>query len=88
VKTTFLASFLMLAAGGAAAGPVAAIVATPPGTAASAPLRATRAASEACAPQAASRPMRGHVVTSRVRRIPGESDPCAGAPGSAPASSR
>jgi Tfp pilus assembly protein FimV len=79
VKPTFPALFLMLATTlDAGATPAAA------SAAASAPVPATRAASALCAPQAASRPMRGHQVTSRVRGKLDASDPCADPTGATP----
>jgi hypothetical protein len=68
--------------------------ATPPGTpvgatsAASAPasaaIRATRGASAACGYAAASSARLNRAVTSKVRRIPIEGDPCASSTGTAP----
>jgi len=78
----------MLASCGADAAPVATGADAPASAPASTPLRATRAASAACAASAASRPMRSHVVTSKVRHIPNESDPCADTAGVAPPLSR
>jgi hypothetical protein len=63
-------------------------LATAAGVPASAPasgaVRATRAASAACASAGASVPRRGHAVTSKVRHIPDEGDACADSSGVAP----
>lgn len=96
MKPTFLVPCLMLAAcvaapdavadstAPSARAPALASAPTPTPTPASAPVRATRAASAACAPLGASGPMRGHRLTSKVRHIPDESDPCADSTGVKP----
>ena len=84
MKSTALALSLVLACCGADAAPVATPEAATASAPASTPLRATRAASAACGAPGASRPMRSHVVTSKVRHIPVESDPCADTDGVAP----
>ena len=76
----------------------AAARATPPdstgaaASAASAPssaaVRATRGASAACGYPGASSPRLHHAVTSKVRRLPIEGDPCAGAVSAAPPPAR
>jgi hypothetical protein len=89
VKPTFLALCLGLAACGATSGASAgSTLPATPAAPASAAVRATRAASAACASPAASMPRRGHAVTSKVRHIPDEGDPCADSTGVAPPSPR
>ena len=85
MKPTFLALCLGLAACGATFGASAdSNPAAAPAVPASAAVRATRAASASCAAPTASAPRRGHAVTSKVRHIPDEGDPCATSTGVAP----
>ena len=91
VKTSFPALCLGLAACGASCVVVAhstlALAAGTPASAAapaSGAVRATRVASAACASPGASVPRRGPAVTSKVRHVPDESDPCADSHGVAP----
>lgn len=82
MKPTFLALCLGLAAWGACAQstPTAAAAASTSAPASGA-AHATRAASTACAAPGASAPRRGHAVTSKVRHVPDEGDPCADSTG-------
>ena len=89
MKTSFPALCLGLAAWGATGVVVAhSTRAVAAGTPASAPasgaVHATRVASAACASPGASVPRRGPAVTSKVRHVPDESDPCAESSGVAP----
>ena len=93
MNPTSIAICLALTVGGASSGTLAhstlatagGVPATTPASApASGAVRATRAASAACASLGASTPQRGHAVTSKVRHIPVEGDACADSAGVAP----
>ena len=88
MKPTLITLCLALAACDAASGADTRSTTTEAAAAASASasaaIRTTRAGSAACAPPGASVPRGGHGVTSKVRHIPDEGDPCANSSGIAP----
>ena len=88
MKPTLITLCLALAVDGAASGADTRSTATQAAAAASSPAsaadRATRAGSAACASPGASVPRGGPMVTSKVRHIPVEGDPCADSSGIAP----
>jgi hypothetical protein len=86
VKPTpsLLCAALLACAAAHAAPPAMSPLAPAASAPASAAVRATRGASAACGYTTASSPRLRHAVTSKVRHIPIEGDPCASSAGVAP----
>jgi hypothetical protein len=88
-STPFLLCMALLASAAARATPPGSTDAAAPAASApaSAAVRATRGASAACGYPGASSPRLRHAVTSKVRPIAIEGDPCAGSAASTPSPS-